>query len=113
MFSVDYVMIDAGGIGLCPSGNIGDSCAYFEPIHGSAPAIAGQGKANPIGQILAVALLLEYLNEAATAGRIRNAVSDSLARGTVRIQRDGSAVDGAVAVAQAVIDALLAEPLPA
>jgi isocitrate/isopropylmalate dehydrogenase len=49
-----------GGISLCPSGNIGDDCAYFEPIHGSAPAIAGRGLANPTGQILAAAMMLEH-----------------------------------------------------
>ena len=45
----------AGGIALCGSGNIGDGPAYFEPIHGSAPSIAGRGLANPIGQLLSAA----------------------------------------------------------
>jgi isocitrate/isopropylmalate dehydrogenase len=67
-----------GGIGLCPSGNIGDKYAYFEPIHGSAPDIAGQDKANPISQVLSAALMLDYLGERDAAALIRRAVDTAL-----------------------------------
>ncbi len=49
-----------GGLGLCPSANIGDKYALFEPIHGSAPDIAGKGIANPIAAILSVKMMLEW-----------------------------------------------------
>ncbi len=52
-----------GGLGMCPSANIGVSHAYFEPIHGSAPQIAGKSLANPISQILAAAMMLRHLGE--------------------------------------------------
>ena len=52
-----------GGIGLCPSGNYGDEFAYFEPIHGSAPSIAGKGVANPLSQVLSAVLMLDKLGE--------------------------------------------------
>ena len=45
-----------GGLGMCPSGNVGLDAAYFEPIHGTAPAIAGKGLANPVSQILSAEL---------------------------------------------------------
>ena len=74
-----------GGIGLCPSGNIGDEHSYFEPIHGSAPDIAGQDRANPISQILAAALMLEHLGESQMAQLVRRAVDEALAIGRLRI----------------------------
>lgn len=70
-----------GGIGLCPSGNIGDKYAYFEPIHGSAPGIAGQDKANPVSQVLTAALMLEHLGEGVAAQTVRGAVSAALEKG--------------------------------
>ena len=69
----------AGGIGLAPSGNIGDQAAVFEPVHGSAPDIAGQGIANPTASILAAAMLLDHLKESLIATRIRRAVGRALA----------------------------------
>ena len=44
-----------GGLGMCPSGNIGDGAAYFEPIHGSAPSLAGTDRANPLSMVLTAA----------------------------------------------------------
>ena len=70
-----------GGIGLCPSGNIGDKYAYFEPIHGSAPGIAGQDRANPVSQVLTAALMLEHLGEVVAAEVVRGAVSAALENG--------------------------------
>jgi 3-isopropylmalate dehydrogenase len=60
-----------GGLGLAPSGNIHPGrCSLFEPVHGSAPDIAGQGVANPLGAIGSLALLLRHLDEGAAADRI-------------------------------------------
>lgn len=70
-----------GGLGLAPSGNIGDRYAVFEPVHGSAPDIAGKGIANPTATILSAAMLLEYLGEEEAARRIEAAVDKVLAEG--------------------------------
>ena len=70
----------AGGLGLCPSANIGDKYALFEPIHGSAPDIAGKGIANPIAAILSVKMMLEWAGfnvEAKTIGQAVNSVLDN------------------------------------
>lgn len=67
-----------GGMGMAPSGDIGEDCAVFQPSHGTAPDIADQGKANPIGTILSAALMLEWLGETEAAGLIRKAVQTVL-----------------------------------
>ena len=92
-----------GGIAMCPSGNIGDECAYFEPIHGSAPGIAGMNLANPIGQILASALMLDYLKEHESGDNVRHAVAKALELGEIRLLSNGSAVGGADKVASAIV----------
>ena len=91
-----------GGIGLCPAGNIGDSHAYFEPIHGSAPDIAGQDKANPISQVLAAALMLEHLGEHEAAGLVRRAVARSLESGKLVLGRNGQPEGGTRRAAEAI-----------
>ena len=53
----------AGGLGLAPSANIGENFALFEPVHGAAPDIAGNGTANPIAMILSIKLMLEWLSD--------------------------------------------------
>ncbi len=73
-----------GGLGVCPAGNIGEKAAVFEPVHGTAPDIAGQGKANPTAMILSAAMMLDHLNEPAAAGRVRKAVTKVLSDGKVR-----------------------------
>ena len=68
-----------GGIGLAASGCLNpgrDTASMFEPVHGSAPDIAGQAKANPVAAILSAAMMLEFLGEDAAAGRIRAACAD-------------------------------------
>ncbi len=70
-----------GGMGLAPSGNIGERAAVFEPVHGSAPDIAGRGIANPVAAILAAAMLLEHAGEEEAAVRVRRAVRHTLERG--------------------------------
>lgn len=70
-----------GTIGVAPSGNInpeGDHPSLFEPVHGSAPDIAGKGIANPIGQIWSAAMMLEHLGEADAAAAIMRAIEDVL-----------------------------------
>ena len=70
-----------GGLGLLPSANIGPERALFEPVHGSAPDIAGQGIANPIAAVLSAAMCCEFLGREAAAERIRQAVMETLADG--------------------------------
>lgn len=74
-----------GGMGMAASGNLGDNHAMFEPIHGSAPDIAGQGKANPIAAFLSISLMLSWLGErhddarAVRAGKLlEGALTDAL-----------------------------------
>ena len=70
-----------GGLGLAPSANVGDGYVLAEPVHGSAPDIAGKGIANPVATIRAAALLLEQLGESSTALRIDDAVDRVLSAG--------------------------------
>jgi isocitrate dehydrogenase (NAD+) len=63
-----------GGLGLTPGGNIGESAAVFEAVHGSAPDIAGKGIANPSAQMLAAVMMLDHLGELAAAERVRGAL---------------------------------------
>jgi len=63
-----------GGLGLTGAANIGDDAAMFEAVHGSAPDIAGQNKANPIAFLLSSLMMLEHVGEEALADRIRQAV---------------------------------------
>lgn len=63
-----------GGLGLIPSANIGEDAALFEPVHGSAPDIAGQGKANPIAMMLSAVMMLRYINENEAADKVESAI---------------------------------------
>jgi len=91
-----------GGIGVCAGANIGDRHAYFEPVHGSAPSLAGKGLANPLSAILSVKLMLDYLGRPAAAARVERAVEQAFLNGTIRLKADGSAMEGTQAVAAAV-----------
>ncbi len=77
----DEACMLTGGLGLAASANIGDRHALFEPVHGSAPAIAGKGIANPFAAILAGAMMLSHLGYAEEAGRVERAVEEALRRG--------------------------------
>jgi len=77
----DEASMIVGSIGLLPSASIGGKVGLFEPIHGSAPDIAGQGIANPIATILSAAMMLDYLGESKGANRIRNSIKKVLADG--------------------------------
>lgn len=70
-----------GGLGLAPSANVGEGYVLAEPVHGSAPDIAGKGLANPVAAIRAAALLLEHLGDAVRARRIEAAVDAVLESG--------------------------------
>jgi isocitrate dehydrogenase (NAD+) len=63
-----------GGLGVVPSANIGDQCAIFEAVHGTAPDIAGKGLANPTALLMSSILMLEHLGERTAAERIQNAL---------------------------------------
>ena len=67
-----------GGLGVTPGGNLGEEVAIFEAVHGSAPDLAGKGIANPTAQMLAAALLLDHLGDAASAGRVREAIGATI-----------------------------------
>ncbi|MEW6383985.1 MAG: isocitrate dehydrogenase [Pseudomonadota bacterium] len=63
-----------GGLGLAPGANIGKDAAIFEAVHGTAPDIAGQGKANPCGLLLAAAQMLDHIGQPENAERLRKAI---------------------------------------
>lgn len=97
-----------GGLGLAPSTNTNPERKYpsmFEPVHGSAPDIAGRGIANPVAQVLSAAMMLEWLGEDAGAATIRRAVEQTLAAGkhtpdlggTLTTSQMGDALAAAVA----------------
>ena len=73
-----------GGLGLIPGANIGWEYAVFEPVHGSAPDIAGRGVANPIAMILSGAMMLRHLGETAGASAVETAVDAVLSGGELR-----------------------------
>ncbi|HEX2541724.1 MAG TPA: isocitrate/isopropylmalate dehydrogenase family protein [Caldimonas sp.] len=97
-----------GGMGMAPSADVGDEHALFQPCHGSAPDIAGQGKANPTAMILSAALMLDWLAErsglqalADAAGRLERAVDTVYASGQV-VPFEFGGRDGTRAIADAV-----------
>lgn len=88
----DEAAVLGGSIGMMPSASIGEGVSLYEPIHGSAPDIAGQGIANPIGTILSAAMLLRYsLREEKAAAAIESAVEKALEDGyrTPDLYREG------------------------
>jgi isocitrate/isopropylmalate dehydrogenase len=85
-----------GGLGVAPSANIGEKVAVFEPVHGSAPDIAGQGVANPIGAILSAAMLLDHIGQSAAAQRVRQAVSATIEQGVLPRDLGGMATTSEV-----------------
>jgi isocitrate dehydrogenase (NAD+) len=73
-----------GGLGLTPSGNIGDTCSIFEAVHGSAPDIAGKGVANPTALLLSSLMMLRHMGLGEYAERIQKATFDTIAEGKVK-----------------------------
>ena len=97
-----------GSIGMLPSASLGEGRGMYEPIHGSAPDIAGQDKANPLATILSIAMLLRHsLDAEPWARRVESAVQRVLDRGlrTADIAAPGAAVIGTAAMGAAVVEA--------
>jgi len=95
-----------GGIGVCAGANIGDNFAYFEAVHGSAPNLAGTGRANPLAIILAASLMINYLGRGESATRIEQAVEQAFLNKAIVLNPDGSAGSGTQAVAEAILSQL-------
>jgi len=100
-----------GGLGIAPSADIGDKHAVFQPCHGTAPDIMGQGKANPTAMILSAAMMLDWLADrhdhppaAEAALRIERAVDKAYASGIKPMEYGGA--DGTAAITSAVMKAL-------
>lgn len=100
-----------GGLGLAASANFGASKAYFEPVHGSAPRIAGQGKANPSAMVLTMALMLEHLGYGAQAADMTRAVRETV-RKSRNLTYDLGGTSSTRKMADAIGAALRAEALP-
>lgn len=98
-----------GTIGIAPSGNInpeGRFPSLFEPVHGSAPDIAGKGIANPVGQIWAASMMLDHLGQPKAAAAIVRAIETVLAEDALRTADLGGKAD-TVTCGTAIADALL------
>ena len=94
-----------GGLGVVPSANIGDDCAMFEAVHGTAPDIAGKGLANPTALLMSSILMLDHLGERTTARRIEEALHKVYQEAT-HITRDVGGPAGTDEFTEAVIAAL-------
>jgi isocitrate dehydrogenase (NAD+) len=94
-----------GGLGMAPGANIGEDCAIFEAVHGSAPDIAGMNLANPTSVILASIQMLEYLEMGDKAEKIRAALKDVIESGD-RTTRDLGGEHGTTDFTQAVLERL-------
>lgn len=100
-----------GGLGMAPSADIGDKYAVFQPCHGTAPDIMGQGKANPTGMILSAAMMLDWLADkhgvesAAEAGETIERAVDKVYAGGIRPMEFGGS-NGTADITKAVLEAL-------
>jgi len=90
-----------GGLGLAPSGNIGEECAVFEPVHGSAPKYAGQNKANPTAMILSAAMMLDHIGEKDAAQKVVSAVARVIKEGR-EVTYDLGGASGTMEMAKAI-----------
>ncbi len=93
-----------GGLGLLPSANVGEENGLFEPVHGTAPDIAGEGRANPTAAILSAALMLSHLGYEAEAERVESAMTGVLSDGPRTPDLGGDA--GTEDVTEAVVSRL-------
>jgi len=94
-----------GGLGLVPSANLGDQCAIFEAVHGSAPDIAGKNLANPTALLRSALLMLRHIGEQDAALKIRNAL-EKVYRDRDKLTKDVGGKSGTKEFADAVIEAL-------
>jgi len=96
-----------GGLGVVPGANIGDTCAVFEPVHGSAPDIARKGLANPLACIMSGVMMLNHIGERAAATRVRDAYNAVLSEGDpAKLTRDVGGTAGTQQFTEAVIKAM-------
>ena len=112
----DAAAMLTGSIGMLPSASLGNTGTpgVFEPVHGSAPDIAGQDKANPLAQVLSAAMMLRYgLNEPKAADKIEAAVTQVLDAGyrTGDIMSSGMTAVGCRAMGEALLKILAARSL--
>jgi tartrate dehydrogenase/decarboxylase/D-malate dehydrogenase len=106
----DLAAAVAGGIGIAPAANLNparDFPSMFEPVHGSAPDIAGRGIANPIGAIWTAAMMLDHLGHLEAAAEVENAIAAVLAAREVRTPDLGGTAT-TTSFTQAVLDAVAA-----
>jgi 3-isopropylmalate dehydrogenase len=98
-----------GSLGLLPSASLGEKYGLFEPVHGSAPDIAGQGKANPVAMILSASMMLDFLGEGTAAAAIRKGYEAALAQGlrTADLWKEGSKRASTSEMASAIREAAL------
>jgi len=89
----DEAAILAGSMGMLPSASLGGTVGLYEPVHGSAPDIAGQGIANPIGAIWSGAMMFEHLGEKEAGRSIVDAIERTLAERTLRTRDLGGNAD--------------------
>jgi isocitrate dehydrogenase (NAD+) len=94
-----------GGLGVVPGANVGEGCALFEAVHGSAPDIAGKGLANPSALILSAAMMLRHLGEAEAAQRVEDALRGAFSD-PANLTRDLGGSTGTRAFTRAVIERL-------
>jgi isocitrate dehydrogenase (NAD+) len=93
-----------GGLGVVPGANIGEDCAVFEAVHGSAPDIAGKDAANPLACLMSAVMMLNHLHEEAIGERIKGAYNAVLEEGSVRTRDLGG-----TATCTAFTDAVIAK----
>jgi isocitrate dehydrogenase (NAD+) len=94
-----------GGLGVAPGANMGPEVAVFEPVHGTAPTIAGRDQANPTATILSGVMMLRYLGEVEAADRVEHALTVVLAEGK-RVTGDLGGTAGTSEMAEAIIQAM-------
>ena len=97
-----------GGLGMAPGANVGDDCAVFEAVHGSAPKYKGQNKVNPMALMLSGVMLLRHIKESEAADRLEGAIADVIREGDavtydMKPSRDDPTAVGTSDVADAVI----------
>jgi len=108
----DLIAALVGGMGMAPSADIGDKHALFQPAHGTAPDIAGQGKANPTAMLLSAALMLDWLGERSGDGALRDGAVlieravERVFSGRQVVPMDFGGRDGTAAITGAVVAAL-------
>jgi len=98
-----------GGLGIVPGANLGDGCAIFEAVHGTAPDLAGKDVANPIALILSAELLLRHIGELAPADRLRRGVEELLEGGR-HLTRDLGGQAGTSEMTEALLEILESIP---